>query len=248
MTDRNPFQKLLRARIAAVIGQARAAAAFTHQGVKGEIVELLISQLFCPLLPADIGVGSGQILCSYTGNLSSQVDIVLYDRTILPPFLHDLRLGMFPIEAVLYAIEVKTTLNMKELRTAHDNALSLLSDFRYRPGLYDDKGKEQQHIIEKVRSMVFALGSKLSGRGRSEIDRYKGVQGTSFAAIRALCVSGREYWFEANGTWYGVRDNDEFDGVLTFLAGVMNTYRSISISRGRPLLGSYIAADVIPER
>lgn len=247
MPDRNPFQKLLRARVAAAIGQAKAAAAFTHQGVKGEIVERLVSQLFSPLLPADIGVGSGQILCSYTGNLSPQVDIILYDRAILPPFLHDQRLGMFPIEAVFCAIEVKTTVDMEELRTAHDNALKLLTDFGYRPGLYDDNGKEQQHNINKVRSVVFALGSDLSGRGRSEVDRYKEVQGTSFAAIRALCVSGREYWYEADGTWYGVRDNDEFDGVLTFLAGVMNTYRSVSMSRGHPLLGNYIAADAIPE-
>ncbi len=242
MADRNAFQSLLRAKVSAAIGLARAAGCVTHQGLKGDFLEVLVSQLFRPLLPADIGVGSGQILCSYTGRLSTQVDIILYDRNILPPLLIDDRIGIFPIEAVLYAIEVKTTLNKGELQSAHENALKLLSNFGYRPGLADDARQEKHHRIEKVRSVLFALGSDLTGRGRSEIDRYKEVQGRSLPAIRALCVAGREYWFENNRSWYGATDSDEFDGVLAFLAGIMNSYRFISQSRGYPRLGNYIAS------
>lgn len=247
MADHNPFQRLLRAKVSAAVGEAKAAA-LTHQGVKGEVLERLVSQLFRPLLPADIGVGSGQILCSYTGELSPQVDIILYDRSILPPLLFDERVGLFPIEAVLYAIEVKTTLTMGELRSAHESALKLLNGFGYRPGFEDGAGREKLHEVEKVRSVVFALGSDLSGQGRSEVDRYKEVQGDSVAAIRALCVVGREYWFDNGDAWHGLRDADLFDGVLSFLAGVMNTYRSVSRSRGHPMLGNYIAPTAPLER
>ena len=188
------------------------------------------------------------IICSYTGRLSTQIDIILYDRNILPPLLIDKRIGVFPVESVLYAIEVKTTLNKTELQSAHKNALSLLSDFGYRPGFSDDVGQEKHHNIEKVRSVLFALESDLTGRGRTEVDSYKEVQGMSLPAIRALCIAGKEYWFNRHNTWYGTKDSDAFDGVLSFLAGVMNTYRSISQSRGYPRLGNYIAPETSLER
>lgn len=61
MAVKNQYQNLLRSKIVSAISQAKAAAGFSHQGVKGTVLELLISQLFQPLLPADVGVGTGQI-------------------------------------------------------------------------------------------------------------------------------------------------------------------------------------------
>lgn len=241
MPDRNALQKLLRGKINGAISLAKAASGFTHQGLKGEAREILIAQLFRPLLPSDIGVGTGQILCSYSGRLSSQVDIILYDQSILPPVLIDDRVGIFPIESVLYAIEVKSVLTAGELASAHNNALKLEMEFGYRPGLKTENGKEKQHSLTKVTSAVFALSSKL--KKSSEAERYIQIHGKSAPAIRAICVADREYWFEASGFWYGTPEVEQSDPVLAFLTGVMNTYRSTAKSRGYPLLGHYIAPD-----
>jgi uncharacterized protein DUF6602 len=244
--DKNQLQALLRGRVRAAVGSARAASSVTHQGLKGAILEILISKLFRPLLPADIGVGTGQIVECHKGTLSNQIDVVLYDRSILPPELVDDRTGIFPIEAVLYAIEVKTTLTHDELRTSHQNAAKLDS-FSYLSGQINEDGTEKHHPIEKVRSVVFALKSDLSGTQSTEIDRYKEIYGDDIPYIRAICVAGREYWYDTGQVWVSQSPNDEFDEVLGFIGGVTNTYRGVARSRGYPKLGMYIvphAADM----
>lgn len=199
----NQYRELFRSKVKSAVEQAKAAAGFDHQGVKGSVLEALISQLFEPLLPPNIGVGTGQIIDSYSGQQSGQIDIVLYNKSILPPILLDQRLGIFPIESVLYTIEVKTTLNATELRMAHDSAEKLATKFGYRPGQVDDNGKEKHHSIQKLRSVVFALNSDLSGNGINEAERYRKIYNDDTAHIRAICVAGREYWYDNGDFWYG---------------------------------------------
>lgn len=243
MSTGNHYQSLVRARIASAIEQARHTSLLTHQGVKGAILETLIGQLFTPLLPADIGVGTGLIIESYEGSLSNQIDIVLYDRSILPPILYDGKLGIFPIESVLYTIEVKTTLTANDLETAHESAKRLATKFHYQPGRTNAHGKPVQQPVERARSVVFALNSDLSGAGMTEAERYKRIYGNEYACLGAICVAGREYWFNNGDFWVGTKDHSQYDEILAFLGGVTNTYRSVASSRGHPALGSYI----IPE-
>ena len=77
------FRDLVVARIAAAVAEARAAAGVPHPGVKGQIREILIRELFRPLLPAAIGVGHGHIVSSVEGKISSEQDIVIYDQRLL---------------------------------------------------------------------------------------------------------------------------------------------------------------------
>lgn len=243
MQDSNPYQALLRSKIKAAIDKARAASVFSHQGVKGSVLEILIGELFEPLLPADIGVGTGQIIDCYKSPMSSQVDIILFDKSILPPVLIDGRLGLFPVESVLYTIEVKTTLNATELRAAHQSAEKIYK-FGYLPGLKDELGKEKNHPIEKIRSVVFALGSDLTGKGMSEAERYRKIYANDSAHLRAICVAGKGYWYDNGDHWVSAAFTDEFDEILSFIGGVTNTYKKVSRSRHSPLLGKYIIPDV----
>lgn len=242
MTDRNRYQTLPRARVRSAIEQAKAASAFTHAGVKGAIREILIGNLFRPMLPSDIGVGTGQIIDSYGSAMSGQIDIVLYDKSILPPILIDEKIGIFPVEAVLYNIEVKTTLNATELSSAHE-AAKKLDKFGYLPGLENESGKEINHPVEKLRSVVLALGSDLSGTNLTEAQRYKNLYGEEPAYVRAICIAGREYCYDNGEYWVGSQGGDEYDEILAFLAGVTNTYKKVSRSRHSPLLGNYVAPE-----
>lgn len=243
MTASKLYQSLLRAKIKSAITQARAAAELSHSGVKGRILEILIGNLFAPLLPADIGVGTGQITDSYSGKLSRQIDIILYNKAILPPILIDREVGIFPIESVLYTVEVKTTLTSTELRSAHQCARELSKDFFYRPGRTDQNGKEVHHKIEKLRSVVFALNSDLTGTGITEAQRYRDLYGDDDAFLRAICVAERDYWYDDGNFWMGFRNEPDFAEVLAFIGAVSNTYRSVSDSRGQPLLGQYVIPD-----
>ncbi|MCM2567787.1 DUF6602 domain-containing protein [Janthinobacterium kumbetense] len=240
MAIENQYQKIFRSRVESALLKAAATSKISHQGVKGSILEILIADLFSPLLPSDIGVGTGQITDSYSGILSNQIDIILYDKSILPPIFFDRKLGIFPIESVLYAIEVKTTLNIKELRLAHESAKNLHDNFFYRPGQQDKDGNEINHKIERVRSAIFALRSDLKGTGITEAQRYKNIYSNEYPFIRAICIAGKEYWYEKEDEWIGTTKQSGYDEILAFIGGVTNTYRRISESRGRPSLGHYI--------
>ena len=115
------YRSLFVSRVAAAIGAAKAAAAVTQSGVKGTIREILVRDLFRPLLPSDLGVGTGQIATA-KNELSPQQDVVIFDRRILPSVLFEETVGIFPVESVLATVEVKTTLTAAELRSAYDNA------------------------------------------------------------------------------------------------------------------------------
>ena len=244
MADKNQYQAFLRAKVKGAVQEARSASTLTHQGVKGTVLEILVSKLFRPLLPSDIGIGTGQIIEQRHGTLSSQMDIVLYDRSILPPALYDDNVGIFPIEAVLYTIEVKTTLTASDLERAHV-AAQQLSTFGFLSGQRDIVGKEIDHPVEKPRSTVFALKSDLTGSDLTEAQRYERIykKKSEYPHIRAICVVGKEYCYDDGEYWLTGGATDEFDEVLGFIGGVTNTYRDVAKSRHFPKLGNYIVPE-----
>lgn len=243
MEDKNQYQALLRGKIAAAIDQARAAAKITHKGVKGTVLEILLSKLFRPLLPADIGIGTGQIIDAYGNTPSPQIDIVIYNKAILPPILIDESVGLFPIESVLYTIEVKTKLNSRELKTAHASAKLVNTTFTYLQDHLEGKNTTIHNEISRSRSVIFALNSDLKDNGLSEAARYMKIYLPDQPYLAAICVAGREYSFEDRECWVTMRDTQEYDEILNLIAGITNTYRDVSKSRGYPFLGHYIATD-----
>lgn len=237
MTANKHYQEFMRAKIQGAITEAKAASMLTHQGVKGTVLEILISRLFRPLLPSDLGVGTGQVIDQH-GHISNQVDIILYDRSILPPALYDDHMGLFPIEAVLYTIEVKTTLTRSDLVQAHVAAKKIF-DFVYMSGLTNRDGGTQDHHVDKVRSVVFALASDVK---MGEADRYASIytQRNELAHLAAICVAEKEYVYQAPRRWVVQPSAVPGDELLSFLGGVMNTYKDVARSRHSPLLGHYI--------
>ncbi|NOH82073.1 hypothetical protein F0231_20360 [Vibrio sp. RE86] len=240
---KNKYQDFLRAKVQGALAEAKAASNLSHQGVKGTILEILISKLFRPLLPSDIGVGTGQIIENHTGKISTQMDIVLYDKSILPPVLFDESTGIFPVEAVLYTIEVKTTLTKQDLRIAHDSA-KFLNSFLYLPGLKNEDGSDKHHSIDKVKSVIFALNTTLTGNRLTEADRYKSIYYPDDEPyLVAICVAGDSYWFNDGRFWRYHKGEKEYDEVLSLIGGVSNTYKSVASSRHKPDLGNYIISD-----
>src|SRR5690242_1590665 len=94
-----------------------------HPGLEGEVREILVADLLRPLLPPGIEVGTGKTV-DHKGGVSKEIDVVIYDRAVMPALLFSpaSRLGAFPVEACIYAIEVKTTSTAAELRKTASNA------------------------------------------------------------------------------------------------------------------------------
>lgn len=235
------YRNLIIARIQAAVEAARAVTNMTHKGLKGQLREILIRDLFRPLLPADVGVASGQIISS-DDRQSREQDVVIFDKRILPPILLEQARGIFPIESVLYAIEVKSRMTANEMKKSHRSATEVMQ-FRYQSGDYDDFDRPTDHIVEKVISCVFAFDTDLISEGKNETHRYDEIRGSDDPAIKAICVVGRGYWYWYNGRWKTWKRKPGFEEVVGFIAGVMNTYRRVAATRGEPRLGRYLIDD-----
>ncbi|WP_437309490.1 DUF6602 domain-containing protein [Sorangium sp. So ce388] len=226
---------LYLSRIATALSECQTLATLAHAGEKGRVREVLLRQMFRPLLPADLGVGTGFIVAA-DGRESTQQDIVLYDRSVLPPALYDQEVGLFPIESVLYTIEVKSVLTRQELLGAHDAAEALAQ--------YPLLGKDAKPISNGPRpiSVLFALGSNLSSDGKTEAARYDELRGNGAPRLSAICIAGRGYWWFDKGKFQQWPERHEHSEVVGFLGGIMNALPGLWEARraSRPPLGAYL--------
>jgi hypothetical protein len=110
-TSESLYREIARTRVESALGMAKAVREMTHEGTLGTIRETLVRELFKPLLPSNIGVGTGHLIDN-TNNVSPQTDIILFDRSLAPPMIFE-NLGLFPIESCLFVIEINLYLASK---------------------------------------------------------------------------------------------------------------------------------------
>lgn len=235
------YYELVLSRVRAAVDAAQSVQTIGHDGLKGRLREIVIRDLLRPTLPADIGLGTGEIVTA-VNKKSSEQDVVMYDKRILPPIVMEGASGIFPIESVLYTIEVKSKLTATELEAAHKNAARLAA-LEYRPGIHTENGIPLSHDYKKLVSCIFAFYSDLTGTRKSEVERYNEDRGEKPPAITVLCVVGKGYWiwkWNENRWHQPLVFDDAFGEVIGFIAGVMNTYRILSASRWDPRLGMYL--------
>jgi hypothetical protein len=244
------YRDILVARIQGAVAAANSMAHVQHSGRKGRLREILIRQLFRPLLPMDIGVGTGEIITVVTGEpASKEQGVVIFDRRILPPLVLGSSIGLFPLESVLFTIEVKSRLTADELRKAHESAPHL-GRLRALSGHFDDEGRNIRDKFLPPIATVFALASDLSDDVPQEGQRYDRIREstTSDPPIRMLCVVGRGTWIWATSrrnppskVWRHLPATKDFEEVLGFMALFFQHYPVIAASRGAPLIVAYFA-------
>ena len=96
-----------------------------HELTKGELKELFVSRVLRSFLPSQFDIGSG-IVVNSAAEQSRQTDIVIYDNRIMPPFIKEQSLGVFPVHSVIATVEIKTKLSVAELRDSEEAAKTLL--------------------------------------------------------------------------------------------------------------------------
>jgi len=253
------YRNLVVERIRYAIETARAVAAVEHAGVKGAIREVLIADLFRPLLPSDIGVATGIVISSLGDAQSPQQDIVVFDRKVLPPLLFQEGPGFFPVESVLFTIEVKSKLTASELRLAEANARTL-RHLGMLSGKRNDAGKWIDVLTDGPLPLVVALDTDLADAGQTEAKRYDALFGDGPPIVRGICVANRGWWcpsvkviFDVPSgqyltmdggpyvsAWTEVKSDGRCSEFIELLAGILDVYDSVSLSRGRPPLSGYL--------
>ncbi|MGH1439559.1 MAG: DUF6602 domain-containing protein [Cellvibrionaceae bacterium] len=149
-----------------------------HQGVKGNLNEILLLELIQGVIPSKYKFANG-IIQDSNGFQSNESDIIIYNNEILPTIMFGNNLGFVPSESAEYIFEVKSTLNATELKSTIDKFSNLLDCSGY-----------------KGRNVLFSFSSDLSVK--SELERYYENDRHGFfisPLIRVLMISGKGYYF-----------------------------------------------------
>jgi hypothetical protein len=237
--------RLFRARlinsIRHAINEAGIVGSVQHPGLIGRYRELLAANILRPMLPMDYALGTGKIVDSI-GSMTSEVDLVIFNRNAIPPILWSERDGIFPVESCLYAIEVKSRLSATEIQDSiakARQALLLKQRNFYTPG----------YELSKT-ELCFALFAFDSDKEsvEQEILRYCQYDsaGRTDPAVNVICVAGKSYgsFDPVTKQWRGRSGTDEFDETIEFVAGLVNTVLlTSSIQTHGLILGPYLMDD-----
>lgn len=208
--------------IADRIGAAKAkadllASGIDHPGLVGEIREIAIRDCVEPFLTQSYECGTGKIIDSF-GRLSDQIDLAVYHRKVVPPILVNRDLGLFPIECVRYAFEVKSKITSDEIRDSNKKFVSISRLMSFPQKQTDGTLRGGIHPS----TVLFAFGSDIQG---SEIERYLKYTDNKNPPCVVLCVLGKGYWWYHEKNWYG-RDTSSlapYTEFCWFMGGFMNS-------------------------
>lgn len=238
------FRNEFISRIKAALARAQAAGLLNHPGLTGRAREVFVKDLLKPILPSYAELGSGKIADS-EGHLSSEVDVVIYSAATLPPLLLDVGFGVYPAEACIYAIEVKSVLTADQLRDALEKHRRL-KQFQYLPSALNEIYKPTGPPSPPVIPALFAFGSDLALEGKGELARYRELDpdADTSPVIPVFCVAGRGYWwYKANEPaekWINHLPTEDNEEIIDFLGGLANTIPDKVLLKGRPRFGQYL--------
>jgi hypothetical protein len=231
------YQDLIVNRATQMVGSAKALKNINHSGLKGQLRELVVRELLNPVLPPGYLVGQGEIVSAY-GDTSRQIDVVIANRRILPAMLIDQVSGIFPIEAALMTVEIKSELTAGELRVA-DAAAAEVAKFRHALPV-GATAFPKGHRIEHVVPYLLAFGTDLTPSGKSEVERYDATLASHAPSILGICVVERGFWFRADGAWVEWKFSIPYGEVVAFITAVVNTCQRIASTRFQPDIRQYV--------
>lgn len=202
-----------------------------HRLTKGELRELFLNDLLLNFLTDQFGTGTGVIVDSY-GEESKQVDIIIYDKRILPPIIKNSNLGTYPIESVLAVIEVKSILGKRELIKTNENFKHLETKLKFN----DKFQKSGLSIIKAVigfNQRAFLEVNKNDDTWLSE----------HIMHIDAICHVQNYCWikYPKDKIWrYSDKDLTTFEETKRFIAWTLDNARNKSNNRFRALSETYV--------
>lgn len=156
------YRKLFDSRIDGLRSSFHASRVVDHGGVKGNLRELFVTKLLSGLLHPDFEVGSG-ICVDRMGQQSPQCDLVIYDRSVVPPLFLEGQ-PFIPIDSVSDIIEVKSSLTNEEIAKCLMNAVKLYElktagyFFRLHIFAFESPVDSTVSLIHRMREIADGLG------------------------------------------------------------------------------------------
>lgn len=223
--NRSAIQEHTSELIRGVIGEAKALRTLDQTTVKGRLKELFISKILENFLSSQFGVGSG-VIVNQAGKVSKQIDIIIYDTRILPPFIEEQKIGVYPVESVLAAIEVRSRVDKSTMKM-YAKSVADLYDEVYDPvwSLYHDSSK----YLPFYCLVGFCEEELFKGKNFGEIWSW---MANNVKPLFAVCVINQLSWLHVcgeNGALHLVDKHNE--ETKAFIAILLDNIRTKSQQR-----------------
>jgi len=189
------YTRLIDSQITLALSRAEDAKEYAHQGLRGRAREIFLRDLLRPFLNPNFDTCTGVVVDS-EGRQSNQIDIIIYDKRLLPPILLTAEEGIVPCESTLATIEIKSKLTAEELRKSVVNARSVKA---LRPQFYE----ADPTTIAKSSIICCVFAYKSARKPENEpktLQRYarlenKGSTQVVHIPISACCVGDNVFTF-----------------------------------------------------
>lgn len=164
---------------------------FAQRGDVGDVREDAVARFLRQRLPSRFGVASGEVVDT-AGTQSSQTDILIYDTSLTAPLFHVSHdTVLLPAEALLAAIEIKSTLTKSEVvkcvkgvRTLHalrpwDAPFAVVAG---------PQGARTADDLPRILTSIFAYKSDLRSDGWAEAELKRVRTACSDALLPVPCL------------------------------------------------------------
>lgn len=247
------FRTWMAGRVSEALRTHDEARAEKHPGLAGLVREIAVELLLRPLLPPRVAIGTGKIVDS-EGRESTQLDVILHDTSILPAAIYGNRFGLFPIEACLYVIEVKSTASARTADEVRRSAKTLAA-LRPQPGVIGVPAERHPvGTLMEAREVgagyypnysYFAFSTDLAPEGSLARERNRlltGIENHHELHLCSLCVAGSvtSSWGREKSAWIDVPASENYDEVIYFLSTILNTLAKMQVMRPYPNIGRYL--------
>ena len=218
-TERTIIQNYSTSIISGLFGKIQSLSGLKHNLTKGELRELFVNEVLKSFLTDQFGIGSG-IIINQAGLQSHQNDILIYDNRVLPPFIKQQNIGVFPIESILAVIEVKTKLTKGSLLETESKFKSL-RDIICNP-------KYSYYGTQGFIPLCGIIG--FYGNGSKEIKDSDGAKwlNENFKNLFAICLVGKFSWLRTRGWSICEHDPQTFEETKRFIAAILDNVRTKS--------------------
>jgi hypothetical protein len=238
--ERTLIQKDSSSLIKGMLERIITLSALEHKLTQGELKELFVSEVLNNFLPSQFDIGTGVII-NHHGWQSNQIDIVIYDNRVLPPFIKKHNIGVYPAESVLATIEVKTWLTKPELKKAEKSAERLHKE------IYGSKGfTEANYPLTKKKLKPFCgiIGFKKYGLSELlELKKGRAFLKNEIKYIKLICLTEKYSWARIfnpktkKPIWnFKEADENTNEEIKRFIAILLDNIRTLSENRHQSLL------------
>ncbi|MBN2441126.1 MAG: hypothetical protein JXJ04_07260 [Spirochaetales bacterium] len=218
---RTLIQKDSSSLVEGMLERINGLSSLNHKLTEGELKELFVSKILRQFLSIQFDTGTG-IIVNQRGDQSRQTDIVIYDNRIIPPFIKEQAIGVYPAESVIAVLEVKSRLGKQELLAAETSATELYNS------VYDPEGFLPGYSPE-YKPLCGIIG--FDGNGCKELSYQE--KGTiwlkeNIKHLFLICITNKYCWGNVPTWSFQQADNETHEETKKFIALLLDNIRTRS--------------------